>query len=238
MNNPQLILLMVLDGGLFVLIIFSNVILGIYLLYKKEDIKLNRIKEVLSQKSSSIYEKIKRFHLYFFILAPNLVLVNNGLHPVLKILLSILFVFLGSSFPMFYVIFLCHSLCSFYSFIFGYLYEKTEWFPKKINQFYFKYNSEKEIHLILTFFFGNMYRSAQHCLTGSLGGSLYYYKKRDEINQSYSEAHSRVSLNPTRHSDYESFREAVREEQSHILRNEALIHSAENKFSTIILGFF
>jgi hypothetical protein len=236
LSNPLLIWFAIIDGGSIILVLFSNFVFLFYCYYKQGSPELEQIKKLLVITKKSPLEKLKRFHLCVFILIPNLVLINNGISLLAKIFLSLLLMFLGSLFSVFYLIFICHTSFAFFSFIFGYLYEKSNWFSNRVDRFYFKDKSQLEINLIWNFFFGNMYKAGKFALGAAAGGGFYGFKKRDEITVAYAEAYVRVSANPHPPTTFEGFDEAVKAQQQYILDKETLIHTAEFKANLFVFG--
>jgi hypothetical protein len=237
-KNSLISSILVLDGAVFFLLVFLNIIFLFYVFFNKNEEKFLRLKLILFSKADTRIEKIKKFHLYFFFLVPNLLIVNHKFPTIVKLCLGILLMFLGSLFSFFYFLFFVQSIFGIFSFIFGYFYDKNLWFRKKIKVFYFKNNTEEEVNFLFYYFFGNTFRGGAYTSVGTLGGSLYHFKKQDELHCSYAFAKTRVDANPFPPKGFEEYRNAVREEQTYILQNETIIHAFEHKASQILQNLF
>jgi hypothetical protein len=235
-SNPFILWVIFADGLFLSMILISNFLFLVYFYVKKNTSDMQEIRKVLFLNNNSFIESLKRFHLCFFILIPNLILINNNLHVIVKLLLGTFLMFMGSLFPVFYAIFLCHSIMAFFSFIFGYSYEKSSWFSQMFNSFYFKGNSPPEIKFILEFFFGNMYTAGKFALIGAAGGGLYRFIKQDELSNSYAIAHMRVCSNPHKTKSFEEFDMRVKAERQSVLDNETLINTIEHKARFFVFG--
>lgn len=237
-NNSLLSYILILDGAIFFLLAFLNIVFFFYAFLRRNEENFLRLRSILFSKSDTLMEKIKKFHFYYFVLVPNVLIVNTKFPTVIKCCLGIILMFLGSFFPFFYFLFFVQSICGFFSFIFGYFYDKKLWFRQKIKNFYFKNNGEEDVEFLFYYFFGNTFRAGVFTSVGTLGGSLYQFKKQDEIHSSYAFAKTRVDANPFSLKSFEEYKNAIREEQTHILQNETIIHTFEHKATQILQNLF
>ena len=168
-ENPEVLLICVLEGFFLSFLFFVNLLCCTYLYYlsKKREERMEAFLKIVNT-PRSFWSKIKLAHLSFFLLGPNLVLINNGLNVVLQLILFILIFFLGALHPFFFGLYFILMGYGFVSFFFGLSFEKSPKFQEKINRFYFKENKPEEVRAFLTFFFGNMFtRGGQIIGTGT-----------------------------------------------------------------------
>ena len=153
----------------------------IYVVYKKDTFFVN---EVLPHfKKLSLFRKVLFGSFTVFTAIPNKFWINVNIHFVVLCTLSAILYFLFSIFPFLFFCYWMYLMLCLESFIFGLLYEYSEYYKKIINFMLFGNSDEPFAADYFYWFWGNMFRQAGKKAAPLITTVVALEAKRQQENQ-------------------------------------------------------